>query len=204
MPIWPCAFCVLCLILPLLNMKMAADILFCVKIRWCALPKPTRAWYRVGRRQTVIKPHQLSPWYQAVISLKQDPISSQSVLVADYLLFLLFTGLQRQEAAILKWSDIDLNNRSFTLTDTKNRQPLTLLLTDSVFNLLEIKKLYKVLNMSLLERGKRLSDWTLPPSAKSYSVIRRIVHIIWPAPYFYDDSRKYQHICLCTQTAGES
>ena len=30
------------------------------------------------------------------------------MLVADYLLFLLFTGLRRQEAATLKWSDIDL------------------------------------------------------------------------------------------------
>lgn len=26
-----------------------------------------QAWYRVGRTQTVIKPHQLSEWYKAVI-----------------------------------------------------------------------------------------------------------------------------------------
>lgn len=38
----------------------------------------TRAWYRVDRRQTVIKPHQLASWHQAVISLKHDPILSQS------------------------------------------------------------------------------------------------------------------------------
>ncbi len=101
----------------------------------------THAWYRVDRRQTVIKPHQLSPWYEAVMSLKQDQISSQSTMVADYLLFLLFTGLRRQEAATLKWSDIDLNDRSFTLTDTKNREPLTLPLTDFVFNLLHSRKI---------------------------------------------------------------
>lgn len=100
----------------------------------------TRAWYRVDRRQTVIKPHQLGPWYQAVMSLKQDKISNQSALVADYLLFLLFTGLRRQEAATLKWSDIDLNDRSFTLTDTKNREPLTLPLTDFISSLLESRK----------------------------------------------------------------
>lgn len=101
----------------------------------------TRAWYRVDRRQTVIKPHQLVPWYQAVMLLKQDKISNQSALVADYLLFLLFTGLRRQEAATLKWSDIDLNDRSFTLTDTKNREPLTLPLSDFVFNLLHSRKI---------------------------------------------------------------
>lgn len=100
----------------------------------------TRAWYRVERRQTVIKPHQLAPWYQAVMLLKQDQTSSQSALVADYLLFLLFTGLRRQEAATLKWLNIDFNDRSLTLIDTKNHQPLTLPITDFIFNLLESRK----------------------------------------------------------------
>lgn len=100
----------------------------------------TRAWYRVDRRQTVIKPHQLAPWYQGVMLLKHDKTSPQSALVADYLLFLLFTGLRRQEAATLKWSDIDLQGRSFTIRDTKNREPLTLPLTDFIFSLLESRK----------------------------------------------------------------
>ncbi|MCC8997776.1 MAG: integrase family protein [Nitrosomonas sp.] len=100
----------------------------------------TRGWYRVDRRQTVIKPHQLPLWYEAVMSLKQYQISNQSAMVADYFLFLLFTGLRRQEAATLKWSDIDLDDRSFTLTDTKNREPLTLPLTDFVFDLLQSRK----------------------------------------------------------------
>lgn len=37
----------------------------------------TRAWYRVERRQTVIKPHELKPWFQAVMNLKND-IKSQN------------------------------------------------------------------------------------------------------------------------------
>lgn len=49
----------------------------------------TRAWYRVERRQTVIKSHQLKPWYEGVMALKNDKTSLQSGLVADYLLFLL-------------------------------------------------------------------------------------------------------------------
>ncbi|SFK66041.1 Site-specific recombinase XerC [Nitrosomonas aestuarii] len=100
----------------------------------------TRAWYRVERRQTVIKSYQLLPWYQAVMSLKQDRLSKQPVLVADYLLFLLFTGLRRQEAATLKWSDIDLKDRTFTLKNTKNHEPLTLPLSDFIYNLLESRK----------------------------------------------------------------
>ena len=100
----------------------------------------TRAWYRVERRQTVIKSHQLAPWYQGVMLLKHDRASPQAGLVADYLLFLLFTGLRRQEAATLKWSDIDLPGRSFTIRDTKNREPLTLPLTDFISSLLENRR----------------------------------------------------------------
>ncbi|HEY6043831.1 MAG TPA: hypothetical protein VIU43_02935, partial [Nitrosospira sp.] len=49
-----------------------------------------------------------APWYEGVMLLRDDHTSQQSALVADYLLFLLFTGLRRKEAATLKWSDIDL------------------------------------------------------------------------------------------------
>ncbi|MBY0498509.1 MAG: integrase family protein [Nitrosomonas sp.] len=130
----------------------------------------TRAWYRVDRRQTVIKPHQLALWYQAVISLKQDQISSQSALVADYLLFLLFTGLRRQEAATLKWSAIDLNDRSFTLTDTKNHQPLTLPLTDYIYELLENRK--AVTNSDYVFAGDGKSGYLIEPRRQVQKVIQ--------------------------------
>ncbi len=90
----------------------------------------TRAWYRVERRQTVIKPHQLPAWYQAVVQLKNDPLNPGAALVADYLLFILFTGLRKQEAASLQWASVDMQHRAFTITDTKNREPLTLPITD--------------------------------------------------------------------------
>src|SRR5919109_952883 len=50
----------------------------------------TRAWYRVDRRQTIIKPHQLGPWMQAVLSLDNE-------LARDYFLLVLLTGLRRTE-----------------------------------------------------------------------------------------------------------
>jgi integrase len=40
--------------------------------------------------------------------------------VARYIGLLLFTGIRRQEAASLKWSDVDLIGRTFILHDTKN------------------------------------------------------------------------------------
>ncbi len=130
----------------------------------------TRAWYRVDRRQTVIKPHQLVPWYQAVISLKKDTISKQSALVADYLLFLLFTGLRRQEAATLKWSDIDLNDRSFTLTNTKNREPLTLPLTDFLYDLLDNRK--AVSSSQYVFAGDGKAGYLIEPRCQVQKVIK--------------------------------
>lgn len=51
----------------------------------------TRAWFRVDRRETLIKPHQLRPWMDAVLELDNG-------LARDYLQLVLLTGLRRGEA----------------------------------------------------------------------------------------------------------
>lgn len=97
----------------------------------------TRAWYRVGRRQSVIKPHQLAAWFEAVQKLKREGGSKQAQTIADYLLLMLFTGLRREEAACLRWSQVDLRQRTLVILDTKNREPLMLPLSDYLGELLE-------------------------------------------------------------------
>ncbi len=89
----------------------------------------TRAWYRVERRQSFIKSHQLASWYAAVQNL-------QNKTLRDYLLLILFTGLRRQEAAKLTWEQVDLKSKTLTIIDTKNHQPHTLPLSDYLYTLL--------------------------------------------------------------------
>jgi integrase len=89
----------------------------------------TKAWAKVDRRRTVINSHELASWYQEVQRLSNTTIR-------DYLLLLLFTGLRRQEAARLRWRDIDLAGRTLTITETKNRRPHTLPLPDFLHNVL--------------------------------------------------------------------
>lgn len=96
----------------------------------------SRAWFRDKRRDRVIKPHQLPAWYQAVMGL-EDIVSSKAGVVRDYLLFALFTGLRRQEAARLRWSDIDFKSRTLRIEDTKNHCVHELPLSGFVFDLLE-------------------------------------------------------------------
>ncbi|MCR4298322.1 MAG: hypothetical protein NUV75_06170 [Gallionella sp.] len=55
----------------------------------------TRAWYRIERRQTVIKAHALALWYAAVMNIKNQPHAKNAETIRDYLLLVLFTGLRK-------------------------------------------------------------------------------------------------------------
>lgn len=108
----------------------------------------TRAWFRPERRKTIIKPYQLKEWYQAIITLKESDREASphmnNELVADYLLLMLLTGLRKTEAAKLRWSDVDFQHRTLTISDTKNHETHTLPLTDFLFDLLTTRKVSAV------------------------------------------------------------
>ncbi|MGK9452189.1 tyrosine-type recombinase/integrase [Acidithiobacillus caldus] len=89
----------------------------------------TRAWKRVPRRQGCLRPADLGPWMAAVQELANGTLR-------DYLLFLLFTGLRREEAASLTWEQVDLGNRMVTITKTKNHDQLELPLPEFLVDLL--------------------------------------------------------------------
>lgn len=100
----------------------------------------TRAWYRVDRKQTVIKPHELQAWYTAVLKVNDERNTGKSSTFRDYFLLLLFTGLRRQEAIELTWDRIDLLARTLTIKDTKNRQSHVLPLSDFLLHLFKKRK----------------------------------------------------------------
>lgn len=85
----------------------------------------TRQWFKIERRQTVVNESDLPKWYEAVLQLKNPTIR-------DYLLLLLFTGARRTETASLKWEDVNMENKTFVLTITKNGKPLPLPMSDYI------------------------------------------------------------------------
>ena len=97
-----------------------------------------KAWNREKSRRGVVKEYNLKAWYEGVMKLPEHPKnlakSNSSEVVRDYLIFLMFTGLRRDEALALKWEDIDLQEKTFSIEDTKNHEihkmPLTWFLLD--------------------------------------------------------------------------
>lgn len=82
-------------------------------------------WFKVDRRQTVLKEHELPVWYKAV-----NKISNPVIL--DYLLLLLFTGLRENEGLTLRWDDVDMLAETFTIRKeiAKNKKSHTLPMSD--------------------------------------------------------------------------
>lgn len=100
-----------------------------------------RAWHHVPRRMGVLRPDQLSAWMTAVNAMEARSERSLAESVRDWLLLLLFTGLRHTEALALRWTEVDLVNRSFTLPDPKNRQSIVLPLTTFTHALLSDRKI---------------------------------------------------------------
>ena len=100
----------------------------------------TRAWYPNRRRQTVIDKSDLPAWFEAVMYLNSNHPSHKAEVIRDYLIFLLFTGLRRHEAAALKWSDVNLDMRTLTISDPKNRETFTVPIARFVHQLLTQRK----------------------------------------------------------------
>jgi integrase len=94
-----------------------------------------RGWYKVPRRDRIIKFEDTPAFYAALGDL-------DNTIAADYIRFLLFTGLRRREAAALKWSEIDFGNKTFTIPGkrTKNGKSLTLPMSDLVHDLLVARR----------------------------------------------------------------
>jgi integrase len=93
----------------------------------------TRSWFRTKRRKTYIKNHQLHEWHNATMKLDNETIR-------DYLLFVVLTGLRKNEAAQLKWSNIDLKDKALILPDPKNRHEHKLPLSSHACAILHRRK----------------------------------------------------------------
>ena len=94
-----------------------------------------RQWYAEPRRTRTVKAEELPKFCDAVRAL-------QNTVARDYFLLLLFTGMRRGEAAMLRWDDIDLSQCVIRLpaVSTKAGRKLDLPMSDFVRDLLVARR----------------------------------------------------------------
>lgn len=102
----------------------------------------TRRWFRIERRTSILRPHQLPAWMEAVKALRSENPNEHAELARDYLLLVLFTGLRREEASRLAWANVDLPGRLINIPDTKNGTTHVLPLSDFLVKLLTFRREY--------------------------------------------------------------
>lgn len=100
----------------------------------------TKAWHPKTRRQSIVEEHDLQSWFKAVLGLADSAKTKKAEVVRDYLLVCLLTGLRRNEAAKLKWSNVNLVNKTLAVEETKNGKKLVLPLTDALVTLFTARK----------------------------------------------------------------
>ena len=131
----------------------------------------TRAWYRVERRQTVIKPHDLPVWFQTVNNLPNLSQGANREAVRDYLFLLLMTGLRREEGLSLQWRDIDFKAKTLTIADPKNRNPHTLPLSTFLYDLLKRRNDENLEKSPFVFPGKGIKGYMDDPNKQMKLVI---------------------------------
>lgn len=95
-----------------------------------------RVWIRDKARTDHLKVHQVKPFVTALRGLA-------NAVMGAYLEFILLTGARRNEAALLKWKDVDLRSLVLIFRDTKNHSDRHIPITPRVKALLEFMKSQK-------------------------------------------------------------
>ena len=97
-----------------------------------------KLWFAETRRERMVEADDMPIFYNAVRALP-NPVAS------DYILFILFTGLRRREAAMLKWSYVDFDKKLIRIpaADTKAKRKLDLPMSDFVRDLLVARRAFK-------------------------------------------------------------
>lgn len=110
-----------------------------------------KGWNKEERRQGQVEPQDLKTWWQATEKLassitlpsgKEAPFykGGDGELARDYMQFVILTGLRRREATGLRWENINLRAKTFTVTETKSGKPLTLPLSPYLVEILKRRK----------------------------------------------------------------
>ena len=112
-----------------------------------------KKWNIEKPRENVIEREQMPAWFEAIQQLPEivEDYRNRSpapwrvrdldgALGADYLTFVLLSGLRRREATGILWENVDFKNGWVTIPETKNREPLRIPMSDEMVSILSRRK----------------------------------------------------------------
>ena len=112
-------------------------------------------WFPEHRRKAAILSNDLAAWYREVLELA-NPIRR------DYLLFVMLTGLRRENAASVRWTEVDWNNKALLIPKPKSGRPFQLPLSDTLIHLLRSRQACDSTNTNYPN-----SLWVFPADSKT-------------------------------------
>lgn len=95
-----------------------------------------KLWNKVPRRQTRISQANLKPWFDAINDVRNDALPFMRA-VCDFAELAMLTGLRKSEFLRLSWLQVDMRNKTFHISKTKNGEPLELPMSDYVYSVFQ-------------------------------------------------------------------
>jgi integrase len=95
-----------------------------------------KLWNKVARKHTRLTKGQLPTWFDGLETVRQQG-DLFAVSVCDMAKMALLTGLRRNELLSLTWHHVNLKERTYYLSTTKNGDPLELPISDYLYQLLK-------------------------------------------------------------------
>lgn len=102
-----------------------------------------KSWHGIERKNTYIKPKQIQQFLTTIKNKRHEYQLMGDNFgegVCDFIEMALFTGLRKTELLTLPWEHVDLESKSFHISETKNGTPLELPISKHLISILKRRK----------------------------------------------------------------
>ncbi|MFA6208740.1 MAG: tyrosine-type recombinase/integrase [Candidatus Obscuribacterales bacterium] len=151
--------------------------------------KDAREWNKKKARTNYLHEDQLAPFWKATATTPYP-------VIRDWLRFILLTGFRKNEARLLRWSDVDFAKRVITLKDTKNDREHNFPITSHLQKMLRERSKYAPPDTTFVFGHPDGSNSPLPYNTKRQEEVSAESGSYWT---LHDLRRSYAQACYTNE-----